>query len=368
MRLLDKSLTESVYMALNEEEKLPIPRATKEDIEELDELGKDVDPKIKEIIDRFTSLDEKTAFFGNRSWFYRMFSNKNGKDRDIEIINMDINKAFDDTIKNNIQATSHQLYPYDREPGFLMIYKDNIFAVCVYNSGVYCGTNSPRVMLHNEFSRKSSDTFQSKDLRGLRMTAEELDKSLLPIPEDTLTPKIDQCRHILFEPEQLSLDLGLDEAKALNSLGESASNTKDFIKELNKYKKEYSYGHSDNDNYISASVANILDELPVGTVFYTNYKETVSGYTSWGGYNHEYARVIEYRKDEDGWKRDGEPKTTDDIRISVLHSSSDIRTKEEADKAQEEMKGELKSTRTEYAPKSNVDPDNPHWDGNRYGI
>lgn len=212
MRMLDKSLTESIYMALNEEEKLPIPRATKEEIEELDELGKDVDPKIKEIIDRFTSLDEKTAFFGNRSWFYRMFSNKNGNDRDIEIINMDINKAFDDTIKNNIQATSHQLYPYDREPGFLMIYKDNIFAVCVYNSGVYCGTNSPRVMLHNEFRHKyPNDTFQSKDLRGLRMTAEELDKSLLPVPEDTLTPKIDQCRHILFEPEQLSLDLGLDE-------------------------------------------------------------------------------------------------------------------------------------------------------------
>ena len=211
MRMLDKSLTESIYMALNEEEQLPIPRATRKEIEELDELGKDVDPKIKEIIDRFTSLDEKTAFFGNRSWLYRMFSNKNGNDRDIEIIKMDIDKAFDDTIKNNIQAISHQLYPYDREPGFLMIYKDNIFAVCVYNSGVYCGTNSPRVMLHNEFSRKSSDTFQSKDLRGLRMTAEELDKSLLPIPEDTLTPKIDQCRHILFEPEQLSLDLGLDE-------------------------------------------------------------------------------------------------------------------------------------------------------------
>ena len=46
----------------------------------------------------------------------------------------------------------------------------------------------------------------------------------------------------------------------------------------------------------------------------------------------------------------------------------DFNAKEEAGKAQEEMKGELKSTRTEYAPKSNVAPDNPHWDGNRYGI
>ena len=157
-------------------------------------------------------------------------------------------------------------------------------------------------------------------------------------------------------------------AKELDSLGESASNGMNFIQELNKYREEYSYGHSDNDSYIKTYVVNLLDELPVGTAFYTNYKETSSGYTSWGGYHHEYAKIIEYKKESDGWKRDGMSTSDEDVLLGVLHSDSPIRNKEDAVKAQEEMKKDLRSSHTPYAPKSTVDPDNPHWDGDKYAI
>lgn len=152
------------------------------------------------------------------------------------------------------------------------------------------------------------------------------------------------------------------------TISESASGGENFIQLLNRYRDEYSFGHADNDSYISASVTNLLRELPSGSAFYTNYKETVSGYTSFGGYNHEYAKITEYKKDGNEWKRNGTVVDIDDVRIGVLHSSSEIRTKEEAEKAQEEMKKETKSSHTPYAPKSSVDPDNPYWDGNRYGI
>lgn len=146
------------------------------------------------------------------------------------------------------------------------------------------------------------------------------------------------------------------------------TNEMNFIQELNKYREEYSYGHSDNDSYIKERVLNLLNSLPVGSSFYKNYKETVSGYTSFGGYDHEYARIIDYVKDSDGWKREGSSVGVEDVLLGVLHSSSEIRTKEEAEKAKEEMQKGLKSTHTPYAPKSNVDRDNPYWDGNRYGI
>ena len=153
----------------------------------------------------------------------------------------------------------------------------------------------------------------------------------------------------------------------MNKLNES-TDTKDYIKLLNRYREEYSFGHSDDDGYIEQYVTNLLNELPSGTTFYKNYKETVSGYTSWGGYHYEYATIIEYKKDGNDWLKNGVPVSLDDVVIGVLHSDSDMRSKEDAEKVQKEMKKDLKSTRTPYAPKSSVDRDNPHWDGNFYGI
>ena len=190
--------------------KLPIPNVIKEDIEELDTLGKDVDPKVKEIIDRFTS-DNTTSFLGNRSWYYRMFSENNFDEKDKNYISSTIGKTFDDSVIDNIIATSGYVHPSSngKELAFLIVYKDNILDVCNYNRGVYMGASLPTVTVENDFD-PSPSTYIRKDFNEgekVSVSASDISKCLLPLPEDTLTPKIEECRHILFEPEQLSLDL-----------------------------------------------------------------------------------------------------------------------------------------------------------------
>ena len=154
----------------------------------------------------------------------------------------------------------------------------------------------------------------------------------------------------------------------MNKLNE-ASDINNYINRFNELRKEYTYGRDKNVDYaIKSEIIDILNELPSGTTFYKNYKETVSGYTSWGGYHDEYATIIEFKKDGNDWLYDGVPRSLDDIYLGIIHSNSDMRSKEDAEKVQKEMKKDLKSTHTPYAPKSTVDRDNPYWDGNRYGI
>ena len=401
MRMLDKSLTESIYRALNEEEYgLPTDEDIENEVEkyrtsQLDKITKheqDDEVKHQEMLNYFKQ--QKKDYLKNRKDSLKKYREENEptedklnakreelrqkreKDREDHI--RWFNKAKEDNARyfSDVNALT-DLRDMENPGNFLhggfdvrFTYNGKSYAIAWYDSEAYCSDKDgyyelrwcgeiPTDEVHKGFREPEHITEMRPEEFGLTVKPGNTGgrgvrvKGIIDL--DVLGGK----------PRETSNEAI---AKELDSLGESASNTKDFIKELNKYKKEYCYGHSDKDDSISASVENILDELPVGTVFYTNYKETVSGYTFWGGYSHEYARIIEYRKDEDGWKRDGTPKTTEEVMISVLHSSSDIRTKEEAGKAQEEMKGELKSTRTEYAPKSNVAPDNPHWDGNRYGI
>jgi hypothetical protein len=158
-------------------------------------------------------------------------------------------------------------------------------------------------------------------------------------------------------------------AKELDSLGESAP-VDDYIAKLNALKNEYGFGYSDPDKdaEIEKQIVDILNKMPEGTVLCQNIMSSDSGFTSHGSYYHKYAVTLKYTKEGNEWRGRYGLKSVNDMLLSVVHNDSDIRSEEDAAIVQKEMEKKNSTSRRDYAPKSTIDPDNPHWDGNRYGI
>jgi hypothetical protein len=401
MRLLKENITKTVYKSLLEDFNLPTDDDIEAEVEkyrtsQMDKITKheqDDEVKHQEMLNYFKQ--QKRDYMKNRKDSLKKYRadnepteerlnakreelrQKREKDRE------DYQRWFNETKEkkakyfsdvNALTDLRDMENPGDFKYGGFNVcftYNGKSYWVGWYDSDVYLPFDSRDGYYQWEYGYEipNSDVHKwKKEIKPIRsMSPEEFGLEVKPGSKNRVKGIIDLSKlgGGSSEPRETSNEAI---AKTLDSLGESASSTMNFIQELNKYREEYSYGHSDNDSYIKERVLDLLNSLPVGSSFYKNYKETVSGYTSFGGYDHEYARIIEYRKDEDGWKEDGMSTTVEDVLLGVLHSSSEIRTKEEAEKAQGEMKKGLKSTHTPYAPKSNVDKDNPYWDGNKYGI
>ena len=165
-----------------------------------------------------------------------------------------------------------------------------------------------------------------------------------------------------------------NEYKAKNGLKESNnSQTPDYINELNDLRHKffnhlYKVERTESDDEIKKRIEEVLNEIPDGTTLCQNYKDTSSGYTSRGGYYDEYAVILKYTKKGDKWETRHGLKDTHDMMMSVLYNDGDMKTLEQAEQGQKEMSKTLHHETRDYAPKSTIDPNNPHWDGNFYGI
>lgn len=387
MRLIEKSLAENVYQCLTEDFNLPTDDDIEQEVEkyrssQLDKITKheqDDEIKHQEMLNYFKK--QKQDYLKNRKNSLKKFRDDNDpteerlnakreelrqkREKDRE----DYKRWFDEAKKdkaryfsdvNALTDLADKENPGDFKYGGFNVcftYNGKSYWVGWYDSEVYLPSDSRDGYYQWEYGYEipNNDVHKWKrEIKPIReMSPEEFGLEVKPGSKDRVKGIINLNK--------------LSSKSEPNSLDESVDTT-NFIQQLNKYRDEYSYGHSDNDSYIEDYVINLLNELPSGTTFYKNYKETVSGYTSRGGYNHEYAKIIEYKKDGNDWLKDGMSTSVNDVKLGILHSDSDMKTKEEAEKDQEEMKKGLRSTHTPYAPKPAVDRDNPYWDGNRYGI
>lgn len=141
--------------------------------------------------------------------------------------------------------------------------------------------------------------------------------------------------------------------------------------DINEVKATFTNGSELTAEEAKRSIKDTLSNFPIGIILCTNYKETVSGYTSRGGYSHEYATIIKYEKIGDNqWKDNRWNNVIDDNSFAsrILWDESNVNLEKQAKKDQEEIKKTLHSEHRDYAPVSNIDKDNPHWDGNKYAI
>ena len=160
--------------------------------------------------------------------------------------------------------------------------------------------------------------------------------------------------------------------KEKKNLKESDS-IEDSVARINELYHNYHFGYGkgeskQKDLEIENEIKDILNSFPDGTVLCQNYMETSSGWTSMGGYSHDYATILKYTKQGDNWKSSYGLKDVDDMLLSVLHNNTDLKTEEQANRDHEELKKQNKSSHRDYAPVSTTNSDNPYWDGNRYGI
>lgn len=157
-----------------------------------------------------------------------------------------------------------------------------------------------------------------------------------------------------------------------NNLKESSS-LEDVVARINELYHNYNFGYGDEekkkkDQEIKTEIKEILNSLPDGTVLCQNYMDNSSGWTSRGGYSHDYATILKYTKQGDKWQSRHGLKDVDDMFLAITGNDVDLKTEEQANRDHEELKKQNSSSHRDYAPVSTVNSDNPYWDGNRYGI
>lgn len=116
-----------------------------------------------------------------------------------------------------------------------------------------------------------------------------------------------------------------------------------YIDVLNELKEAFKSGYGDEDEEIKAEVIRTLDDAPDGTEMYRVTKETVSGWTSHGGYSDEYTKLVPFIKSNGVWKYGSSNRDVEDAMLSVLYNSGEFMTKEAAEAVKAEKEKDDKS-------------------------
>lgn len=135
-----------------------------------------------------------------------------------------------------------------------------------------------------------------------------------------------------------------------NSLVEDANDSQEYINKFNELYNKYWSGTSDDEKeQLDAELVSLLTNAPVGTVLYRLYKDTSSGWTSYGSYSDTRTVIHEYLKSgENEWTINGRKKSDmDDARLSVFYNPGEFMTKEEAEAQKKEQSKNDTSSRRE---------------------
>lgn len=135
-----------------------------------------------------------------------------------------------------------------------------------------------------------------------------------------------------------------------NSLVEDANDSQEYINKFNElYNKYWSCTSDDEKEQLNAELVSLLTNAPVGTVLYRLYKDTSSGWTSYGSYSDTRTVIHEYLKSgENEWTINGRKKSDmDDARLSVFYNPGEFMTKEEAEAQKKEQSKNDTSSRRE---------------------